>query len=584
MGMALEKATTEFGGMDRAKQFPSLGAAARVKEGEEGGFNPADVQGAAAGTRGSAAGPGQGWGGGGGADFSAAAYPSLGGGGGTRSPRSAGTTTGGAAGEWGKKARGGNLQAGEFPTLGGGGAVVVPGGAGAAGVWSSSGGGGGPPPASLSRLTPVAGGSTPRGGGKKSSTGGGVGGTTPPPVDDFFLVDEDRAGGAGGANLTMAERLKIIDQQHQVMAQAKTVKEKKKKAFDLGNQDEAFPGLQPLGGTSHKAKGSGQRITRELVFGNSTSSAATEPTTSSAVEQQQPSSIGTNSSRTGQQPQRYNAKQDLQTRATLNSNPNAPGGAWGAGGSASSGGSSALHALRQEKAQKQQAEVAKRELLKNGYGKTTEASVAGASVKKSLRQDGDNFPALMASKKSGVLVPQSALGGGLRVEKMKVSPRGAGSAAADAWDAEDASPQREQPSGSSSQAFGTSNKPSFLDKLKEAKRDSGTGDLQQASAGAGSSSQWGSAADKAKARELKKVEHGALDNEELFPTLPGGAGGGAPGVVGSTKRQAAAAKAASAKQRQEEEDARLAAQLQREDSAGAGKKKGRQKKTLIAWG
>ena len=43
--MALEKATTGYGGLDRAKQFPSVGAAAMVKEGEEENFNPAEFTG-----------------------------------------------------------------------------------------------------------------------------------------------------------------------------------------------------------------------------------------------------------------------------------------------------------------------------------------------------------------------------------------------------------------------------------------------------------------------------------------------------------------------------------------------------------
>ncbi|CAD7928970.1 unnamed protein product [Amoebophrya sp. A120] len=392
-----------------------------------------------------------------------------------------------------------------------------------------------------------------------------------PALAETRTVDED---GTPLLELTMAEKLKLQEQKEKMKKTAKAPSTASKlggKKPQLDNEAEfpSFPiGLQPLGGGGPPPVK--KPVTKSSVFGAaslsaggaSSSAASSSSTPNNAVAAKKKAKVG--------QP---SAAKDI----TLNSNPNAPapppiGQQQQSSSSSSSsrprdastGSSSLLKGIQE-----------KQELLKTAYGPTKikdEAAERGQVAKK--LGNAENFPALpsssvhqpagksrdtggllkganIISKKTGTVVPVQQGSKTAQLQKKK-----------DLFDDDD-----DFADVSFAQALVT---------------QSGSADAEPGSPS------WNS---KRPVTTASKVPD-AWDDDELFPTLNEKQAPPPAGDVSPSKPLVGKAKQLEEQRlRQEARDARLAKQLQDAENNSAGKTeqappkaRGRQKKTLIAWG
>eukprot|EP00392_Amoebophrya_sp_AT5.2_P004381 g4389.t1 len=435
------------------------------------------------------------------------------------------------------------------------------------------------------------------------SLGGGGGGASSSSArgpTDFHVADPQTVADDGTPllELTMAERLKLQEQRERAAEKKKksnsnsaAAKMGGQKAFQgkkLGDEEEfpAFPvGLQPLGGTGPPAGSSVKKpLTKAAIFGApaaSVASGAAGGASSSSGGAAASASVAKAKPKVGLP----NAKKDITLnsvggatgRTVLNKAINtAPG--TGGGGSSSSSSTAQLSPGGGANANASAASLA------DAYGKikVRNEDAERGQVAKTLGNT-DNFPALLPgksrdtggllkganiiSKKTGTVLPVANTKPKVEAERKR-----------DLFDDDDdfADVSFAQALATASSRREDSEPPSPLWK---AKRDALVNKLPTA---------W--------------------DDEELFPSMglagtasasssSGAAAAGSSGARPASRPLVGKAKQIEeARKRQEAKDARLAKQLQESENAaaaGAGSsttggagapKKGRQKKTLIAWG
>ncbi|CAD7924844.1 unnamed protein product [Amoebophrya sp. A25] len=406
---------------------------------------------------------------------------------------------------------------------------------------------------------------------------------------DASIVAED---GTPLTELTMAERLKLQEQQERLLRAKKANKANgaggsssskgpyngQKHKFDLGFEEfPAMPvGLQPLGNPSAaKAK---KPVTKASVFGASSSTSM-------------PSNSGGASSSSSAAPAAVpKAAKPLKVPApsasdiTLNSNPNAraptAAGTWGASSSSGAASNSSSSAPKTTSLLRG---VQEQQQLRGAYAPVklkNEAAERGQVAKKLA--DASAFPGLPTSAINQSSGPGKSRDTGGLLKGANIISKKTGTVVP----VQQSSKQEMKKRDIFEDADDFADGDSFARVLLAAKAENP--DKGPPSPLFGPSGKW---------TEGKTSLPSSWNDNELFPTLGGGASSssstapGAGSAGGSAKGPVLVGKAKQveeARLRQEAKDAKLAKQLQeaeeKKGAAGNQQKRGRQKKTLLAFG